>query len=192
MSCGKTSSKIASLKYMKIADIQAWFKKRKDDWGPFVVVVGAVAFVTWFTVVPYAEKKAREVATSPETLAAISAKLRPYAIVNTEMDGKEGVFQHDEGAGDIIESVTLEPSGTNGYRAILNLRIKKFLGVAPLVRPMTPMLYVHSFWRTNKFDWAYELRPGFQTVEMDSAATGELTSLGTGTKYEFLIELFTK
>jgi len=175
-----------------------WCDTAKKKWEPVLWVLGvAVAFIVaqWFILGPRVEEAAKRVVLSKEVLSDISSRLRPYAVIDATLNNTPTIFEYDQGVGDIVDSVEFR-LGESKFKGVLTFKMKKFVPVAPVVKPLTAGVYVHSFWRTNKFDWAYEIRSGWVTVGVPGAngeiATGGIDDLSKETDYRFFVELLTK
>ena len=100
---------------------------------------------------------------------------------------KHRAFKYDSGAGEIIESVSLHKGKPE--MGILTVKLKKFVPVAPLVRPLSPGIYIHAFWQTNRFDWVYDVRVSPITGE---STGGSMMITDLSGNYTFFLELLTK
>lgn len=181
--------------------ITTFCKDITDRWGPVLsvcaTILAAIAAAIWFVILPRIEEvkkeatvSAKAAAISPDVVAEISKRVRPYTVVDVSTKSEMGTFTHDAGASEVIDSVTFRTARTN-FQAILTVKMKKFVAVSPLVRPLVSGVYINQSWRTNKFDWAYDVRPTPTTVTADGALTSQLTDLSEGAHYSFLIELLT-
>ncbi|HTG45038.1 MAG TPA: hypothetical protein VK633_10960 [Verrucomicrobiae bacterium] len=188
----------------KIDGALKWLKDVHERWKPLELLVGGFAAVlvaivgaNWFLLVPRIEEIKKEAAASaraavisPDVLADISKRVRPYAIFDVSCKSETATFTHNAGATDIIESVTLRTAKTN-TQGILTVKLNRFVSVPPLVRPLTPLIYVNQAWRTNKFDWAYDIRPASITDTTDNSLTMMLEDFSEERRYTFLVELLT-
>lgn len=154
------------------------------------IIVGTIA-AHWFLLAPRIDDAAKKVVLSQEVLADISLRLRPYAVIDAKLNNSSATFEYDEGVGDIVESVDFR-EGEPKLSGILTFKMKKFVRL-PLLRPLTAGVYVHSFWLTNKFDWAFEIRPSPITEKFQEMDTTSLEQgLSERKDYRFLVELLTK
>ena len=172
-------------------------KKYEDAWWLVGVIVGivgiavGVAGANWLILGPRVEEAAKKVVLSQQVLSDISSRLRPYAVIDARLNNSSPFFEYDQGVGDVIESVDFREGETN-LSAVLTFKMKKFVRL-PLVTPLASGIYVHSFWQTNKFDWAFEIRPSpttekFQGVDTDALEQG----VSAEKDYRFLVELLVK
>ncbi len=175
-----------------------------EKWKPvdslltlFAAVLVAIVGAHWFLLIPRIEEAKREAVSaakaaviSADVVREISKKVRPYAVLNVAAQNESAVFTHDAGASDVLESASIWGTKTNA-QSILTLKMKKFVSVPPLVRSLTATVYVHQSWRTNKFDWAYDIRPAPTTVTFEGVNTTEIQQPSEETHYSFLVELLT-
>ena len=187
--------------------VKQWCSAKEKEWKPVVwmlsigaTVIVAIVGANWFMLKPRIDQAKREAieaarvsVTSPDTLNEIAAKLRPYGVIEVSLDARNFKFEHDAGLGDVLDSAAFTSrgpmEGMGITKAVLNLNMKRFSAAAPIVRPLDPSVYVHSFWRTNKYDWAFELRPGVFT---DDDSSGKWRGMEPGKSYRFFIEAFSK
>ena len=101
------------------------------------------------------DEQVRKDITSPDMLANISSRLSPYAVIEAKLNSS-AIFVDDHGIGDLVDSIDFQESEP-GLSAILILKMKSFVRL-PKIQPLTSGVYVDSFWQTNKFDWAFEIR----------------------------------
>jgi hypothetical protein len=174
---------------------QNMLEKAENAGKPLAWVIGSASALiaitvaaVWLLLEPRVNEAAKKALLSPEVLRDISARIRPYAVIELRPNNAPGSFKYDDGAGDIIESATFSQAGSNSSMGVLTLGLKKFVPVAPFIRPLSPGIYIHSFSPTNKFDWAYEIRTGF----MNFNGIMGYEELSPSSNYSFLVELFPK
>jgi NADH dehydrogenase FAD-containing subunit len=165
------------------------FLKRKFDTIAWVLgVAAAIIAGIWLILSPRVD----EAVTRESVLENISSRLRPYAVIDARLNNSSATFEYDEHGtfADIIDSVDFR-EGEPNLSGILTFKMKRFVQL-PLIRPLTSGVYVHSFWRTNKFDWAFEIRPNFTTEKLNGVDTGSIEQLSAEKNYRFLVELLIK
>ena len=174
----------------RVESSRKWFentKKNSESIVWFFGVLTAIVLSLFILLGPRITQTAKEAVLSPETLREISSRIRPYATINARVNG-EGTFVHDAGASAVIDAVSLR-RGQSQVEAVLILKLKKYVPAPPLVRPLTPVIYVHSFWRTNKFDWAYEIRSSHTTDIQNGLPVGVWYNMPDDADFMFLVEL---
>ncbi|HWQ91028.1 MAG TPA: hypothetical protein VN673_05100 [Clostridia bacterium] len=152
-----------------------------------VGVLGGILGIAYIVVRPHVDNAVEKALLSPKMLAEIASRVRPYAQVDVSPSLRHGMVWYDGGAAQFIDGTALQLSSSS--RAILTLNLNRFQPIAPFVRPLSPAIYVHSFWPTNKFDWAYDVRSGLETVETDEIANAQMGDLSTNGHYAFFVEL---
>lgn len=154
-------------------------------------VSAAIIGLGWYLLGPRVDEAARRVVLSQQVLDEISSRLRPYAVIEAKPSNSLAVFEYDAGVGDVVDSVYFSQE-KNKLNGILTFHMKRFVRL-PLVSPLTPGIYVHSFWQTNKFDWAFEIRPSFTTEQLHGMEAPAIESnLSPEKDYRFFVELLTK
>jgi hypothetical protein len=187
---------------LPVNQLENWCKgvKKKYEgiwWASSVVsvIVGTIIGVIgahWLILGPRVDEAAKKVVLSQEVLEDISSRLRPYAVIDVKPNSSSATFEYDEGVGNIVDSVDFR-EGEPNLSEILTFKMNKLVRL-PLVRPLTSGIYVHSFWRTNKFDWAFEFRPSPTALKMqDGLVSGGMEQNFSSEKdYRFFVELLTK
>lgn len=170
------------------------FSRRTTDlWVPVVWILGlsaAIGLVDWFILHSYVEKAVDKRIYSQQTLENISARIRPYALIDVPLNGSSATFQYDDHGAfsrtvDAIDFRQSEP----GSSAILTFKMKNCVRL-PLVQPLTAGIYVYSFWQTNKFDWAFQIQAAPIAISHSKLANfGKNQSLPSHCK--FFVELLT-
>ncbi|HEY1719365.1 MAG TPA: hypothetical protein VGH42_13890 [Verrucomicrobiae bacterium] len=155
------------------------------------VIVGTIA-ANWFYLVPRIDDEAKKVVLSQEVLEDISSRLRPYAVIDVRPNSSSATFEYDEGVGNIVDSVDFH-EGEPNLSEILTFKMNRLVKL-PLVRPLTAGIYVHSFWPTNKYDWAFEIRHSMTALPMQQGmVSGSMEQdFSTDKDYKFFVELLTK
>lgn len=168
-------------------------RRSKDIWEPVVWIFGlsaAIGIADWFILGTYVDSAVDKRIFSQQTLENVSARLRPYALIDAPLNSPSATFQYDDhGAfSEIVDRVDFHEAEP-GMSAILTFKMKKYVRL-PLVRPLTAGIYVQSFWQTNKFDWAFEIRTA-PTAVKDSGTTTFSASQSLPNHCSFFVELLT-
>ena len=167
--------------------------KKKFEVIMWVLGVSAAIIVSvWYLLGPRVDDAVRKVVLSQEVLEDISSRLRPYAVIDAKPSNSLAIFEYDEGVGNIVDQVDFR-AGEPNFSEILTFKMNRLVRL-PLVRPLTAGVYVHSFWRTNKFDWAFEIRPSPTALKMQNGlVSGSMEQDFSAEKdYRFFVELLTK
>lgn len=203
-----TNQQDSSTPTNSISPFANWCKnvrKQYDDvWWLIIIAVNiisifcGIAIVIWIFLIPRINEiqknsvdASKNAVLSQDVLNDISSHIRPYAVIYAKLNSPSATFQYDEGVGAMAESIDFQDGQTN-LSGILTFRFKQFVRL-PLVRPLSPGIYVHSFWQTNKFDWAFEIRPSATTERFQGIDTTSIEQgLSKEEDYRFFVELVAK
>lgn len=127
--------------------------------------------------------QAQKAVLDPNFVSDLSKTIRPFMVT----DSKRRILS-DYGAARELDDFKIEFS-TNKVDIKVTLEFKSHRQNPPIVRPMSPGLYLDRFERGTKHSWIFWVRTAFRTTVEYNTAVMITEDLNVEKDYSFMIEL---